>query len=155
MDRPTPKLDHQAIGKRIKTLRKRPGFRITQAQLAAKMKIARTTLVAIEQGKRRLRLYEATHLVNLFHMPLDYILYGKGEIVKTMSIEGFHINLGSRVEEREKDEECLFCEGKPTLVAHTYFGAAVCEKCWDTQWRQGDGVDDPPFKKLDVYLPGT
>ncbi len=60
-----------------------------------------------------------------------------------------HISYGYSVRPRERQESCFFCGAKPQRVAITYFGAPLCKKCWDSDWRQSeDGLTDPPFDSI-------
>ncbi len=52
------------LGKRLRLARERTGF--TQAQAADEIEIARTTLVAIESGKRRVRMEELRRLAQSY-----------------------------------------------------------------------------------------
>lgn len=52
----------------------RKAARLTQADVAEKLNIARTTLVAIEAGGRRIREREAEQMAALYGVTLDYLL---------------------------------------------------------------------------------
>ena len=60
-----------------------------------------------------------------------------------------HINYGHSAREPEPDEKCMYCDKRDERMAYTYFGAAVCGKCWDEKWRaEEDGECDPPFADI-------
>ena len=52
------------LGKRLRLARERAG--VTQAQAADQIEVARTTLVAIESGKRRVRMEELRRLAQSY-----------------------------------------------------------------------------------------
>lgn len=60
-----------------------------------------------------------------------------------------HLNFGHSRRESEPDERCLYCNRHHKIMAYTYFGAAVCGACWDSNWRMSeDGECDPPFAEI-------
>ena len=68
-------LDHVAptdLGERLRIARE--GAKITQAAAAASAGLARTTLVAIEQGQRRIRLDELQELAKLYNTSVNALL---------------------------------------------------------------------------------
>jgi len=65
------KLDH-AVGQRIARAREFLG--LTQATVAERMKVARTTQVAIEQGQRPVSVTELFQYSEILGRPLDYFL---------------------------------------------------------------------------------
>jgi Zn-dependent peptidase ImmA (M78 family)/DNA-binding XRE family transcriptional regulator len=65
-------MDLVVVGERLRIAR--DGAKITQAQAAAALDVARTTLVAIEQGGRRPRLDELQALAGLYGTTLNAIL---------------------------------------------------------------------------------
>jgi Zn-dependent peptidase ImmA (M78 family)/DNA-binding XRE family transcriptional regulator len=67
-----PALDPAEIGERLRIAR--DAAKITQAQAAAALSVARTTLVAIEQGGRRPRLDELQALAKLYGVTLNGLL---------------------------------------------------------------------------------
>jgi len=60
------------VGERLRLVRE--GAKITQAAAAAALNVARTTLVAIEQGQRRARLDELQQLAALYGVSLNALL---------------------------------------------------------------------------------
>lgn len=52
----------------------RKAAKLTQAEVADRLNIARTTLVAIEAGERRVREHEAQRMASLYGVTLDYLL---------------------------------------------------------------------------------
>lgn len=70
---PRPKVDPQAVGRRLKALRALRG--LSQDELAAQAKMSPTTVWRAESGK-----YSADALVKMngvLESSLDYILYGE------------------------------------------------------------------------------
>jgi hypothetical protein len=60
-----------------------------------------------------------------------------------------HINYGRARREAEPDETCMYCDRHFKVMAYTYFGAPVCEACWEECWRKTeDGECDPPFSEI-------
>lgn len=64
--------DLPALLGRLRTARK--AKRITQQKAADHLKVSRTTLVAIEQGKRRIRFHELVDLANLYCRSVNELL---------------------------------------------------------------------------------
>lgn len=64
MNTPLPQTSHTEIGERLRVLREGAG--VTQAAAASAIGVARTTLVAIEQGQRRARLDELQKLAKFY-----------------------------------------------------------------------------------------
>lgn len=60
------------VGERLRLARE--GANITQAQAASTIQIARTTLVAIEQGQRRIRMHELQQLAKLYGTSVNALL---------------------------------------------------------------------------------
>jgi DNA-binding XRE family transcriptional regulator len=65
---------HGALADRIRALRHRLG--LSQADLAAKLGIGRTTLIGAEQGGRRLRRSPIERLAELGGVTVDWLLRG-------------------------------------------------------------------------------
>lgn len=65
-------LSDREIGKRLRTVREAKGLR--QGDTAERIQIARTTLVAIEQGKRRVRSDEIQRLARVYGTSVNGIL---------------------------------------------------------------------------------
>ena len=65
-------LSNEEIGRRLRTVREARGLR--QSDSAARIQVARTTLVAIEQGKRRVRSEEIQQLARLYGTSANAIL---------------------------------------------------------------------------------
>ena len=65
-------LSNQEIGKRLRTIREAQGLR--QGYAAEKIRVARTTFVAIEQGKRRVRSEEIQKLARIYGTSVNAIL---------------------------------------------------------------------------------
>jgi Zn-dependent peptidase ImmA (M78 family)/DNA-binding XRE family transcriptional regulator len=72
------------VGERLRLARESAG--ITQANAAAAIEIARTTLVAIEQGQRRVRMSELQRLARLYSTTVNALLRQ----------EAVHVNLTPR-----------------------------------------------------------
>ena len=68
----TSKLSDREIGERLRTARQIA--RLTQAEVAEQIRIARTTLVAIEQGRRRIRTQELQELAFKYGVSVNTIL---------------------------------------------------------------------------------
>lgn len=66
--------DPTAIGERIRNARKNAGLR--QQQLADLIGVVRTTLVAMEQGKRRVQPHELNQIAIALGMEADDFLQG-------------------------------------------------------------------------------
>lgn len=64
--------DPLALGRRLQEARKALGF--TQQRVADHLKIARTTLTAIEKGERVIRPDELVQLAQLYHEPINRLL---------------------------------------------------------------------------------
>lgn len=60
------------VGERLRIARE--STEITQADAAASINVARTTLVAIEQGQRRVRMHELMHLARLYGTTINALL---------------------------------------------------------------------------------
>ncbi|MDP1701731.1 MAG: XRE family transcriptional regulator [Aestuariivirga sp.] len=60
------------VGERLRIARE--AAKLKQVDAAAKLDIARTTLVAIEQGQRRVRISELQQLVKLYHTSINALL---------------------------------------------------------------------------------
>lgn len=69
---PLDHIDPADAGERLRIARE--GVGITQAAAAASIKIARTTLVAIEQGQRRVRIDELQQLAGLYGTSVNALL---------------------------------------------------------------------------------
>lgn len=67
--------DGNACGRRIAALRKNKG--LTQEQLADALNISWSLLSKTEIGKREITIGLLCSMVNYFHVPADYILYGE------------------------------------------------------------------------------
>ena len=63
------KLDHRQLGERLKDARKARG--LTQEEVATKLGILRTTLVAIEKGDRRVTPGELIEMAKMFGRPIS------------------------------------------------------------------------------------
>lgn len=66
------KIDWQRLGQRLQEVRKRQEF--TQKEVAAQLNIARTTLVAVEKGERKLSPRELVQLARLYSEDLNHLL---------------------------------------------------------------------------------
>lgn len=127
---------------RLQTARKEAG--LSQAQAAFLMQMARTTIVAIEKGERKLTHDELDRFAKIYAVEVEW-LQGAAEIPHV----GIHIYLGFSAGTPEPGEHCFYCRSRPDRVAYTYFGAPVCRECWDTKWRETeDGQTDPPFDDI-------
>jgi Zn-dependent peptidase ImmA (M78 family)/transcriptional regulator with XRE-family HTH domain len=70
---PLEQMNPTDVGERLRLARE--GARITQAAAAAAIGAARTTIVAIEQGERRVRLGELQQLAKLFGTSVNALLH--------------------------------------------------------------------------------
>lgn len=135
------------IAENLKKFRKARGLR--QAEVAARMDMARTTVVAIEQGKRPLITEEIEAFAALYGVSSNEILHVDEIPADNLPTGAIHVYYGYSVRKAEKGEKCFYCGAKEKRFAYTYFGAPLCKNCWDTDWRQGDeGKTDPPFDSI-------
>ena len=65
-------LSPQEVGERLRIARE--AAKITQAAAATALEVARTTVVAIEQGQRRAKLDELQRLASLYGVSLNALL---------------------------------------------------------------------------------
>lgn len=72
MNTPLESIPPAEVGKRLQDARE--GANIKQADAAAAINVARTTLVAIEQGQRRVRITEVQQLARLYGMTVNALL---------------------------------------------------------------------------------
>lgn len=72
MTDPIDRIEPSVLGERLKVARSRAGF--TQDSSAKSLGMARTTLVAIEKGERRIRHEEFMALANLYRFSINEIL---------------------------------------------------------------------------------
>lgn len=88
MDTPVlPPIDARVLGARLRQVREDKG--LTQDQVARHLGVARTTLVAIEKGERRLKPEELVELASLYGRRLSSLLQGGPPV------EGFSVQLRS------------------------------------------------------------
>lgn len=66
------KRDPEEIGKRLRAARSRSG--LTQEHVSRELEMARTTLLAIEKGQRRVRPDELRRLADLYHVSTNALL---------------------------------------------------------------------------------
>ena len=133
----------QFLGEAIKHYRK--SNKMTQSDLAIKMHMVRTTIIAIEQNKRGLQEHEISEFESVLGLTSGALLKSIG----TTKLAGVHINFGYRTGAREKGEKCWYCGSKPNQFFYTYFGVPLCAQCWDTEWRlTEDGETDPPSSEI-------
>ena len=78
-------VDSRILGARLRHAREMRGW--TQQKVADEMDLARTTVVAIEKGERRLRPAEIVHLAQLFERQVSELLQG------SQPSEGFAVQL--------------------------------------------------------------
>lgn len=76
----------------LRQARKAAGYR--QAEVAEKLNIARTTLVAIEAGQRRLREDEARHMAALYGVTMEHIYSEEPVITETDCREATGVTVG-------------------------------------------------------------
>ncbi len=81
------------VGERLRIARDEAG--ITQAEAAAAIEVARTTLVAVEQGQRRVRMNELQRLCRLYGMTVNALLRR----------ESVHVDLAPRFRKLESSAE--------------------------------------------------
>lgn len=72
MDMTLHHLDPVDLGARLRGAREAAG--LTQTEVAADLQVARTTLVAMEQGRRRVRIEELQHLARLYGTSVNAVL---------------------------------------------------------------------------------
>lgn len=66
-----------------------------------------------------------------------------------------HVFYGYAKRESDPEDECLYCDTHEDEMAYTYFGAPVCERCWEVHWRTSeDGACDPPFDEITRRVSG-
>ena len=91
------------LGRRLRVARERVGF--TQAQAADEIEVARTTLVAIESGKRRVRMKELRALARSY-----------GETVNALTRpEAMHVDLLPRFRKAADGKGSAACEAVDVL----------------------------------------
>ncbi len=71
-DMPLDSIDAVDVGARLRGAREAAG--LTQTDAAADLRVARTTLVAMEQGRRRVRTDELQHLARLYGTSVNAVL---------------------------------------------------------------------------------
>ena len=86
-------LSDREIGKRLRTIREARGVR--QSDAAERIQVARTTLVAIEQGKRRVRREEIQRLARAYGTSVNGVLRW----------EAVHLDLAPRFRKLPKSSE--------------------------------------------------
>lgn len=72
MNSPIDKVAPSEVGERLRIARE--AVKLTQAEAAAGISVARTTLVAIEQGQRRVRIDELQQLAKLYNTSVNALL---------------------------------------------------------------------------------
>lgn len=72
MKKQTIDTDPQALGDTIRKARREA--KLSQQAVADRLCIARTTLIAIEQGQRKLRVGELTRLAEILDIEISYLL---------------------------------------------------------------------------------
>jgi Zn-dependent peptidase ImmA (M78 family)/DNA-binding XRE family transcriptional regulator len=72
MNTPLEQVAPAELGERLRIARE--AAKITQADAATSIQVARTTLVAIEQGNRRVRMNEVLQLARLYHTSANALL---------------------------------------------------------------------------------
>lgn len=82
---PLETLEPRALGTRLRDAREARGW--TQQQLADQLGVARTTIVAIEKGERRVKPKELVELATLLGRSVSEFLQ------RTISVEGFAVQL--------------------------------------------------------------
>lgn len=91
------------LGRRLRLARERVGF--TQAQAADEIEVARTTLVAIENGRRRVRMEELRRLAQSY-----------GETVNALTRrESMHIDLLPRFRRAAGGKDSTACQAAEIL----------------------------------------
>jgi len=134
------------VGANLKTLRRSVGF--NQQQVAERMSMSRTTVVAIEQGKRTITPSDLAGFAQLYGVKVDAITDMTTKTVMA-NLGVIHVYIGYRADKASKGEKCFYCGTKASHFAYTYFGAPLCQPCWDNDWRQDDeGRTDPPFAEI-------
>lgn len=67
-----------------------------------------------------------------------------------------HIFYGHSKRKAEQSEKCFYCGKHFKVMAYTYFGAPLCQPCWDNDWRKTeDGICDPPFNEINHPVSGV
>ena len=75
------------LGKTLRNLRK--NFHLSQEQVAEKLNIPRTALVAIESDKRKIFAEELKNFAELYNVSLDELMYGTSKPVNEKNISHF------------------------------------------------------------------
>ena len=89
----------QALGARLRKAREARGW--TQAEVAERLGIARTTLVAIEQGQRQVRAEELIELAGLYGRSVSELLQAPAPV------EAFGVQLRSAMRQGPEDSRLL------------------------------------------------
>lgn len=141
------------IAENLKKFRKARDLR--QSEVAEHLQMARTTVIAIEQGKRPLTTEELEAFAALYGVTINDITHVDDIPADAPTMGAIHVYYGYSVHKADKGEKCFYCGVKEKRFAYTYFGAPLCPKCWDGEWRQGDeGKTDPPFAEIDREVSG-
>ena len=129
----TDELSQHEVGERLRIARE--AAKITQAAAAAALEVARTTIVAIEQGQRRAKLGELQRLASLYGVSLNALLRR----------EAVHVDLKPRFRRMGEQDDCV--EGAVALLTTLVQAELELEDLLGVQRSR----NDPPERPL---MPG-
>jgi Zn-dependent peptidase ImmA (M78 family)/transcriptional regulator with XRE-family HTH domain len=105
MTTPLEDMSSVEVGERLRIARE--GAKLKQADAAAALEIARTTLVAIEQGQRRVRISELQQLAKLYRTSINALL--RTEAIKVDLAPQFR-KLGVRLDDAVENAAALLSD---------------------------------------------
>ncbi len=164
MDNILENIDPKVLGGRLGNARKDRGF--TQQEVADEMDIARTTLVAIEKGERRLSPHELITLAHLYGRQVSEFVsrsiitegfvpqfrhgWGK-ELAKDSELESIAIDLQQRAEDYiELEQLCGISSSKSFPPPYNFTGLTAEQAAEEiaTAERNRLGIGDGPISNL-------
>ena len=111
------------VGRRLRIAREAAGM--TQAHAAANIKVARTTLVAMEKGQRAVRFAELRPLARLYGTSVNALL--RRESVYTDLVPRFRKLPGSQDESSAEAPGCWQTSFEPKWNSKTFSGSRIRE----------------------------
>jgi Zn-dependent peptidase ImmA (M78 family)/transcriptional regulator with XRE-family HTH domain len=118
MTTPLEELSNEELGERLRLAREHA--KLKQADVADKLKIARTTVVAIESGQRRARLDEIRHLAKLYGASINALL--RREAVHAELAPQFRKHFGAQDDATEKAATLLSDLAKAEIELENLLG---------------------------------